>query len=237
MQTSKTSCVPPFMPSIVHIRLCPPSYHTVCVAFTPEMSVINTAGVPFHADGGRLTRRSLAPSLLPCTRCKLAYKHSPLAPVTHLICPDLCNLTNPILSLVMSSTVTSRVPRAAIEAFSRYGGQALKSTYNPVTGKWRKAIVSPRIAAKVRKEAIRTDCVGVGQMWDPVWDLQTPKLQSLRAPKGHLRDRNREKRAVAIEDNMAKMEKKIEEYREAVEARKPTPGIETLFKRMVARTR
>ena len=93
-------------------------------------------------------------------------------------------------------------------------------------------MVSPRLAAKVRKAAIREDSVGPGKMWDPVWDLEIPKLPTLKAPKGHLRDRTREKRAVKIEENLKGMDKKIQEYRDAVESRKPIPGIETLFKRL-----
>jgi hypothetical protein len=128
--------------------------------------------------------------------------------------------------------LSPNAPAAAIKAFQIYGGQAIKATFNSTTGKWRKPMVSPRLAAKVRKAAIREDSVGPGKMWDPVWELENPKLPSLKAPKGHLRDRTREKRAAKIEDNLKGMDKKIAEYRAAVEGRKPVPGIETLFKRI-----
>ena len=130
------------------------------------------------------------------------------------------------------STPATRIPVAALTAFSRYGGQALKPTYNPHSGRWRKALVSPRLAAKVRKEAIRTSNVGEGKMWNPAWDFTDPKLPSLKAPKSTKRDRTREKRALKIEAAMETMDKRIAEYKATVVGRKPTPGIETLFKRL-----
>eukprot|EP00520_Triparma_pacifica_P019762 CAMPEP_0118633082 /NCGR_PEP_ID=MMETSP0785-20121206/798_1 /TAXON_ID=91992 /ORGANISM="Bolidomonas pacifica, Strain CCMP 1866" /LENGTH=126 /DNA_ID=CAMNT_0006523915 /DNA_START=66 /DNA_END=443 /DNA_ORIENTATION=+ len=124
-------------------------------------------------------------------------------------------------------------PKSAIAAVERLGLRALRPVFNKDTNRWRKASVSPRVAAKVRKEAIRTSQYGPGLLWDPVWDYVggpggggglKPKFNSLRVPKGHKRDRNREDRAVKIENRMKEMDGRVEEYRKAVEGRKPEPG-------------
>ncbi|GMI30468.1 hypothetical protein TrCOL_g1393 [Triparma columacea] len=128
-------------------------------------------------------------------------------------------------------------PKSAISAVQRLGLAALRPTFNKDTNRWRKASVSPRVAAKVRKSAIQSSQYGPGLLWDPVWDVSLPKFHSIRAPKGRGRDRNREDRARKIEDRMKDMGGRIEDYRKAVEDRKPIEGIETLFKRMVARGR
>ena len=58
----------------------------------------------------------------------------------------------------------------------------------------------------------------------------------LRKPKGSKNERNRELRASKIEDKMKNMDKRIEEYRNTLLARKPKPGIETQFKKAMAKT-
>jgi len=83
-------------------------------------------------------------------------------------------------------------------AVRQLGRMALRPTFNVQTQKWRKPIVSPRIASKIRKYAMSTGDVGKGKMWDPVWDVSPPKVHSLRAPRGTKRDRTREIRAQKV---------------------------------------
>ena len=126
-------------------------------------------------------------------------------------------------------------PRIALLALQKYGKKALRPTFNVDTQRWRKPIISPRLGAKLRKEAIRTGSYTVGGLWDPVWDVKEPKVGWLRAEKGRSRDRNREIRAGKIEEKMKGMDAKIEEYRKAERGRKPEKGVETLLKRLTAR--
>ena len=59
------------------------------------------------------------------------------------------------------------------------------------------------------------------------------QLTLLRPPKETKRVRTREARAQKIESLVKGMDKKIEEFREEKMAKKPPPGIEEEFKKMV----
>ena len=109
------------------------------------------------------------------------------------------------------------------------------------TGRWAKALVSPRIASKIRKElrlngSANLPFVGVEvDAWKAILDGKLGKevkLARLRAPKDHKNDRTRELRALKIEEKMAAMPKRIEDNKKAIKDRKPKPGIETLFKKL-----
>ncbi|GMH88889.1 hypothetical protein TL16_g11293 [Triparma laevis f. inornata] len=126
-------------------------------------------------------------------------------------------------------------PKIALTALQKLGKKALRPTFNIDTQRWRKPIISPRLGAKLRKEAIRTGQFAPRGLYDPIWDVKEPKATSLRAPKGHKRDRNRELRATKIEEKLKGMDEKIDEYRKTTKARKPDEGIETLLKRLTAR--
>ena len=71
-------------------------------------------------------------------------------------------------------------PLSAVVALRSLGRRALRPTYNIETSRWRKPVVSPRVAAKVRKEALRTGDVGRGKMWDHVWEIDEGKIARIR---------------------------------------------------------
>ncbi|KAL9179436.1 hypothetical protein ACHAXT_008726 [Thalassiosira profunda] len=150
--------------------------------------------------------------------------------------------------------------RSALRQLGRHGVEALRA--QKVHGKWRKPVVSKRVAADLRKAAIRSGTYGTfdaetGVGWDPVWDAPERKrpdflavnssaedarnlggsnqmgISSIRPPKETKRQRTREGRAQKIEELLEKADEKIEEYRSEQEAKKPLPGIEEEFKRMV----
>ncbi|TFJ81223.1 hypothetical protein NSK_007440 [Nannochloropsis salina CCMP1776] len=132
----------------------------------------------------------------------------------------------------------------------KYGGEALKPHF--VDGRWERPLISKRVAARLRKEAVMNGRVGPWQPsfqdsngekregtkqvlgWDPAWDtVKAPKI--LRPAKLHARERNREERFQKIETAMAGMAAKIAQHKESMRALKPKPGIETLYKKVVAK--
>ena len=144
--------------------------------------------------------------------------------------------------------------RAAVRKLCQHGIEALRP--QKVNNKWRKPAVSPRVAADLRKLAIKAGTYGkfdaeTGVGWDPRWDSSKAKftanndeadiidilgsnrgaIQSIRPPKETKRERTRETRAEKIEGLLAQADEKIEEYRKEQEAKKPKPGIEEEFKR------
>ena len=149
--------------------------------------------------------------------------------------------------------------RSALRQLCRHGVEALRAQQK--NDKWRKPAVSKRVAADLRKIAIRNESYGkfdteTGVGWDPAWDSPerhsrrtiTPQddataidnilmgsnsggISSIRPPKLHKRERTREGRAQKIEDLLAQADDKIEEYRLELEAKKPKPGVEEEFKR------
>mmetsp|Transcript_5163 Transcript_5163/g.15323 ORF Transcript_5163/g.15323 Transcript_5163/m.15323 type:complete len:140 (-) Transcript_5163:22-441(-) len=128
-----------------------------------------------------------------------------------------------------------------IRKLAQHGAAALKPRKVdalPGHSPWRRPLISRREAAVFRKQALRAGTFGSFDAerggWLEDWD-EVPEPRALIPPKGHKRERTREARAAAIEANLADMPKRIEEYRKAVRARKPTPGVEALLKRLVRR--
>ena len=113
-------------------------------------------------------------------------------------------------------------PPRVIRMLAEHGGDALKATIE--RGRYVGPIISPRKAKMVRKRAIvegtfGSFCPQFGG-WLEEWD--TPRKTYLyRVPKGHLRDRNREKRADKITKALDEMPKKIEAYEKDAKTRKP----------------
>lgn len=151
--------------------------------------------------------------------------------------------------------------RSALRQLCTHGIEALRP--QRVNDKWRKAAVSPRVAADLRNLAIRSGTYGsfdaeTGVGWDPLWDAPKAKplavgdgdgnillnkggnfrgIQSIRPPKETKRQRTRESRAQKIEALVEGMDKKIEEYRLEIEAKKPPKGIEEEFKKAMQKSR
>ncbi len=142
------------------------------------------------------------------------------------------NSFRPLLSSLPSAVRIPGIPKSSLKFLETHGLLALVPTKNPRTGKWRPPLLPPKLSSRIRNYAIRNNDVGPGKLWNPVWDLKTPKLSRVASPKGHKRDRTREKRAQRIEEKMEQMDSRIAEYRARVDERRPLPGIESLFKRM-----
>jgi hypothetical protein len=148
--------------------------------------------------------------------------------------------------------------RSALRKLCTHGIEALRP--QKVNNKWRKPAISPRVAADLRKLAIRSGTYGsfdseTGVGWDPLWDAPKAKpvpvtnesgeitfenkggnyggiqLTLLRPPKDTKRQRTREARALKIEKLVEGMDQRIEEFRLEKEAKKPPPGIEEEFKK------
>ena len=137
--------------------------------------------------------------------------------------------------------------RSALRKLCQHGIEALRP--QRVNDRWRSPMVSKRVAADLRKAAIRSGTYGTfdaetGIGWDPIWDSpqrsgvnailgsNQSKIHSMRPPKEHKHDRTREARAQKIEALLAQADDKIEEFRLEIEAKKPKPGIEEVFKKM-----
>lgn len=106
------------------------------------------------------------------------------------------------------------------------------------TKRWLRPKISRRQWKVARKQAILGGTYGNFDAekggWQPEWDeIVIKEPQILWPHKLHKRQRTRADRAKKIDDAMAAMPKKIEEYRKSVIARKPTPGFETTVKRLL----
>ncbi|KAI2495371.1 hypothetical protein MHU86_19173 [Fragilaria crotonensis] len=133
----------------------------------------------------------------------------------------------------MSSTVPKM--RAAVRHLCASGEEALKQ--RKFGDRWRKALVSKRVAADLRKEAVRTGTFGsfdasTGIGWDPLWD-NPGRMPSLRPPKDSKRNISREMRAVKIETKLEGMEEQILAYRKVLKDRKPEQTFETYYKNLM----
>jgi hypothetical protein len=126
--------------------------------------------------------------------------------------------------------------RAALRHLCAHGEQALKQ--QKFGGdRWRKAMVSKRVAADLRKKAMIEGTYGTfntetGAGWDPKWD-NPGRMPSLKAPKDSRSFQSREKRAVKIETKLADMDQQIEDHREMLRSRKPEPSFENYYKRLM----
>ena len=116
-------------------------------------------------------------------------------------------------------------PPRVIRQLAQHGIEALKP--NLSSGRYQGPMVSPRRAAVVRKRAIiegtyGTFCPYFGG-WLPEWD-KPRKMDFIRVPKGHKRERTREARAEKITQAMKEMPKKIQAYKDDLNKRKPDRG-------------
>lgn len=153
--------------------------------------------------------------------------------------------------------------RSALKHLHKHGAAALHPTKrvdpNVKRQKWLRPIVSKRIAADLRKKAIKQGTFGSydptnGIGWDSSWDVKTvargddggrieicsngklPWMQ-IRPPKETKRERTRETRAVKIEKLLEVADDKILQHKLDLEERKPVPGIENKIKKIIERSR
>lgn len=134
----------------------------------------------------------------------------------------------------MSSAVVPKM-RNAVRHLCASGEEAFKQ--RKFGDRWRKALVSKRVAADLRKAAIRTGTYGsfdtsTGVGWDPEWD-NPGRMPRLLPPKDSKRNISREKRAVKIETKLEDMEKQIEAHRKVLKDRKPEQCFETYYKNLM----
>lgn len=159
----------------------------------------------------------------------------------------------------------TKVP-AALRNLHRFGADALKpsivsnddtgiTSQHPLNKRqiWRKPLVSKRVAKTLRKKAIQGGTYGSydatnGIGWDANWDIPGTSTSTatngnniawmkIRPHKETKRERTREARAKKIEDMLITSDDKILDYRLAEREKKPEPGIESLIKEMVKKSR
>jgi len=125
--------------------------------------------------------------------------------------------------------------RSAVKWLGRVGEEALKPQL--VMDSWRKPRVSKRVAAVLRKQAIKEGTFGTfdpetGKGWDPKWDsLRQTGTMQLRPPKLTTRQRTREKRAAKIENLMEDMDEKIDaHYKKLKDSRTTERTFENWYK-------
>jgi hypothetical protein len=144
----------------------------------------------------------------------------------------------------MSLNVTKRIP-SALQHLHKLGADALKPTKIIDTTRkqqrWKKPVVSKRIAKTLRKTALRNGTYGSydhenGVGWDPSWDedARSGKINwmQIRPPKETKRERTREARATKIENLLEGADDKIAAFKLEQLKKKPEPGIESVLKRM-----
>lgn len=126
-----------------------------------------------------------------------------------------------------------------------------------VGDKWQKPRVSARVAAELRKEAIRAGTYGMvsaaqakpvygnrgrkrvrggkgravapAVFWNPEWDAR-PKATVNQKPQGHHHDNMREQRVAVIETQLAKQDHLIQEHRKALAAEKPKSFLDKIMR-------
>jgi hypothetical protein len=122
-------------------------------------------------------------------------------------------------------------PPQAIRKLAQFGVAALRPTI--ANGRYSGPMVKPRVAAMVRKRALVEGTYGsfCNQFggWLEEWDTQR-KIFFPRVPKGHIRDRDRAKRATKITNAMADMPKKLEAHSQELKSRKLPRGPLHMFK-------
>ena len=148
--------------------------------------------------------------------------------------------------------------RAALRHLCRHGENALKSQKvvteavvinnhiaKPAREVWRRPKVSKRVANVIRKNAIKNGTYGsfcdkTGTGWNAEWDLvlqqhrhEVTRFGGMKPSKKTARERNREERALKLEQNLEKRLELIEEYYTEKEAsRVKDKGFEARMKRM-----
>lgn len=152
--------------------------------------------------------------------------------------------------------------RAALRHLCQHGVEALRPTKTqskPVVvaagsyvakasrDVWYRPLVSKRVANVLRKQAIQQGTYGTfnattGAGWEPQWDLvlfanryQSPRMDSNIAPsKKTSRERNREKRALKLEENLEGQAQAMEDYYTEKQAAKvQDKSFEATYKRMI----
>mmetsp|Transcript_11209 Transcript_11209/g.31797 ORF Transcript_11209/g.31797 Transcript_11209/m.31797 type:complete len:139 (+) Transcript_11209:129-545(+) len=102
-----------------------------------------------------------------------------------------------------------------------------------VNNKWMAPAIRPRMANRLRKEAIVAGTFAHGADleqggWDPAWDSAN-KAVVMREPKGRKYMRNRPARVAKIEAAMATMDERIAEMYEERIAKQPVSFYEKQF--------
>ena len=137
----------------------------------------------------------------------------------------------------MSANAARNTMSRSIRLLCQHGEKALKPL--KVNDRWRPPMLSARVQAKIRKDATVDGTFGsfdssTGKGWDPNWDkIDKVSGFSMRYPKLHKNERNREERARKIETLMEGMDKKIDDYRKAKIQEKPEPGIMTIYNKIM----
>jgi hypothetical protein len=147
--------------------------------------------------------------------------------------------------------------RAAVRHLCQLGAEALKpqkviskSAQNKLNVRpaeiWRRPVVSKRVGNVVRKQAMRDGTYGsfdvtTGVGWEPAWDFALKSTQhevsrfgGIKPKKLTTRERNREGRALKLEEALETRVEKMEEYYvKKEELRVEEDSFEANFKRVV----
>jgi hypothetical protein len=133
--------------------------------------------------------------------------------------------------------------RSALRHLEKSGAEALLPRKQPDSKNWYKPRISKRVAADLRKKAIREGTFGSFDSttytgWDPKWDVMNVggggiNWMQIRRPKETKRERIREARAVKIENLLAQADQKIADYKIERKEKKPEPGIVNTIKKMM----
>jgi hypothetical protein len=118
--------------------------------------------------------------------------------------------------------------------------------------RWRKPVISRRVANGIRKEALAQGTYGTFDPntltgWDAAWDaaLSAPTIATdpmrgiqgryrIKVPRQHKRDRTREKRAAKIDANMIGMDDRmVQLWKEKSDGRKRNTDFESVYKEMM----
>jgi len=131
---------------------------------------------------------------------------------------------------------------------SKFGSDAL--TPKIFNGRYKAPMISRRIAADIRKKAIRERTYGAfidGKGWDIAWDkaplspvtptsnpplIGVPRFFTMKPPKGHSRERSIVQRVERVHKAMEGMPARLDKYRLDALSRKPKKTIASLFKRV-----
>jgi hypothetical protein len=166
-------------------------------------------------------------------------------------------------NIIQTTKNAQPVIRSALKKLHAQGISALKpqpivnatTTSGATRQRWKRPVVSRRVANDLRKLAIRTGTYGTynpetGIGWDKSWDeglfggngegkiVNGGKINwmEIRGFKETKRERTRESRAQRIEALLNVADDKIVEYRQSRRDNKPEGGIENVIKRMIKRS-
>jgi hypothetical protein len=149
--------------------------------------------------------------------------------------------------------------RAALRHLCHHGVEALRPTQTKskivAVGSyvakaprdiWHRPLISKRVANVIRKQAIREGTYGkfdtvTGVGWEPNWDLvlyanryASQRIGNLRPSKKTSQQRNREERALKLQENLAGQAQAMEEYyAEKAQAKVQDKSFQAKYKRMM----